>query len=30
MTVQLIGRESELARLAALADRAANGTGSLV
>jgi len=30
MTFQLIGREPELARLAALADRAANGTGSLV
>ena len=30
MTFQLIGREPELARLAALADRAAHGTGSLV
>ena len=30
MTVQLIGRESELARLAALAERARDGKGSLV
>jgi DNA-binding CsgD family transcriptional regulator len=30
MTFQLIGRDSELARLAELADRAANGTGCLV
>jgi len=30
MTFQLIGRESELARLAALADRARDGKGSLV
>ncbi len=30
MTFQLIGRDSELVRLAELADRAANGTGCLV
>jgi len=30
MTFQLIGRDSELVQLAALADRAANGTGCLV